>query len=75
MIGNSYLTALVILAASLSGMIYTIRGVQVMLDSDLATLYGVDTRQLNLVVTDNNKLYVLVPVWLQMEQAKELYAA
>ncbi|WP_144277172.1 ORF6N domain-containing protein [Chlorobium sp. KB01] len=56
-------------------MIYTIRGVQVMLDSDLATLYGVDTRQLNLVVTDNNKLYVLVPVWLQMEQAKELYAA
>nr|WP_076792972.1 ORF6N domain-containing protein [Chlorobium sp. KB01] len=75
MIGNSYLTELVILAASLSGMIYTIRGVQVMLDSDLATLYGVDTRQLNLVVTDNNKLYVLVPVWLQMEQAKELYAA
>jgi len=28
-------------------MIYVIRGQKVMLDSDLAKLYGVDTRQLN----------------------------
>ncbi len=30
--------------------IFTIRGVQVMLDSDLAVLYGVETKNLNLAV-------------------------
>ncbi len=33
--------------------IYTIRGVQVMLDRDLATLYGVDTRRINEQVKRN----------------------
>jgi len=33
--------------------IYTIRGVQVMLDEDLALLYGVDTKQLNKSVNRN----------------------
>jgi tRNA splicing endonuclease len=34
-------------------MIFTIRGVQVMLDSDLAKLYGVETKNLNLAVKRN----------------------
>ena len=34
-------------------MIFTIRGVQVMLDSDLAMLYGVETRALNQAVKRN----------------------
>lgn len=34
-------------------MIYTVRGEQVMLDSDLAELYGVETRTLNQAVTRN----------------------
>ena len=34
-------------------LIYTVRGVQVMLDSDLAMLYGVETRALNQAVTRN----------------------
>ncbi len=33
--------------------IYTIRGLQVMLDSDLAELYGVETKQLNRAVKRN----------------------
>lgn len=34
-------------------LIYTVRGVQVMLDSDLAKLYGVETKRLNEAVTRN----------------------
>lgn len=34
-------------------LIYTVRGTQVMLDSDLAMLYGVETRTLNQAVTRN----------------------
>ncbi len=34
-------------------MIFTIRGVQVMVDSDLATLYGIETRALNQAVKRN----------------------
>lgn len=44
------------LAASdirIRSMIYTVRGKQVMLDSDLAKLYGVETRTLNQAVTRN----------------------
>jgi len=37
----------------LPGMIHTVRGVQVMLDSDLATLYGVESRRLNEQVKRN----------------------
>ena len=33
--------------------IYTIRGVQVMLDKDLALLYGVETKNLNKAVNRN----------------------
>ena len=33
--------------------IYTIRGVQVMLDEDLAVLYGVETKNLNKAVNRN----------------------
>ena len=37
----------------LSGMIHTVRGVQVMLDSDLALLYGVETKIFNQSVKRN----------------------
>jgi hypothetical protein len=37
--------------------IYTIRGVQVMLDSDLAQLYGVELKRLNEQVKRNNKRF------------------
>lgn len=39
--------------AQIRNMIYTVRGKQVMLDSDLAELYGVETRTLNQAVTRN----------------------
>lgn len=39
--------------AQIRNMIYTVRGEQVMLDSDLAELYGVETRTLNQAVTRN----------------------
>jgi hypothetical protein len=38
-------------------MIYTVRGEQVMLDSDLAELYGVETKRLNEAVTRNIKRF------------------
>lgn len=38
----------------LQGLIYTLRGVQVMLDSDLAELYGVETKNLNRAVSRNS---------------------
>ena len=38
---------------SIKTKIYTIRGLQVMLDSDLAELYGVETKQLNKAVNRN----------------------
>lgn len=37
--------------------IYTIRGVQVMLDRDLAELYGVETRVLNQAVKRNSERF------------------
>ncbi|WP_027390062.1 ORF6N domain-containing protein [Chrysiogenes arsenatis] len=37
--------------------IHTIRGVQVMLDEDLATLYGVETKQLNKAVSRNTERF------------------
>lgn len=39
--------------AKIRNMIYTVRGEQVMLDSDLAELYGVETKVLNQAVTRN----------------------
>lgn len=38
-------------------LIYTVRGTQVMLDSDLAMLYGVETKVLNQAVTRNPKRF------------------
>ena len=38
-------------------MIYEIRGVQVMLDSDLAKLYGVETKRINEAVNRNLKKF------------------
>ena len=40
-------------AASIQNKIYTVRSVQVMLDSDLAELYGVETKMLNRAVKRN----------------------
>ncbi len=38
-------------------LIYTVRGVQVMLDSDLAKLYGVETKVFNQAVRRNIKRF------------------
>ena len=43
----------IIHAENVRDMIFTIRGVQVMLDSDLAKLYGVETKYLNRAVNRN----------------------
>ena len=40
--------------------IYTLRGLQVMLDSDLAVLYHVETKQLNKAVNRNIKNFPIV---------------
>ena len=40
-------------ASAIGGMIHVVRGQQVMLDSDLASLYGVETGQLNRAATCN----------------------
>jgi len=40
-------------SASIQGKIYTIRGEQVMLDSDLSNFYNVETRRLNEQVKRN----------------------
>lgn len=44
---------LIINKQTIQNKIYTIRGLQVMLDSDLAELYGVETKQLNKAVNRN----------------------
>ena len=44
-------------AESIKDRIYTIRGMQVMLDSDLAKLYGVETKVLNQAVKRNIKRF------------------
>jgi len=41
----------------IKGRIFEIRGIQVMLDSDLASLYGVDTKVLNQAVKRNLKRF------------------
>lgn len=43
--------------AQIRDMIYTVRGKQVMLDSDLAELYGVETKVLNQAVGRNPKRF------------------
>ena len=49
--------ALSITAEDIKDKIYTIRGVQVMLDSDLAWLYHVETRRINESVRRNPKRF------------------
>ena len=41
-------------AGAIQSKIFTIRNLQVMLDEDLATLYGVETKRLNEQVKRNN---------------------
>jgi hypothetical protein len=43
--------------------IYSIRGFQVMLDRDLAELYGVETKVLNQAVKRNKKDFLLIFVF------------
>ncbi len=43
----------------IQNMIYSIRGLQVMLDEDLSKLYGVETRVLNQAVKRNIKRFPL----------------
>lgn len=43
--------------AEIKDLIYVVRGQQVMLDSDLARLYGVETRALNQAVARNPKRF------------------
>ena len=50
--------------------IYTIRGVQVMLDSDLAKLYGVEVRVLNQAVKRNQERF---PEDFMFQLTKEEY--
>ena len=40
-------TGAVVIDRPIEKMIYTVRGIQVILDQDLAKLYGVDTKRLN----------------------------
>lgn len=44
-------------ADAISGKIYLVRGLQVMLDSDLATLYGVETKVFNQAVKRNSERF------------------
>ncbi|MBW3523876.1 ORF6N domain-containing protein [Chryseobacterium sp. NKUCC03_KSP] len=48
-----------IIPQEIQSLIYTIRGRQVMLDSDLATLYGVETKNLNRAVKRNIERFPL----------------
>lgn len=50
-------TELLLTDAVIENKIYTIRGEKVMLDRDLATLYGVETRVLNQAVKRNDKRF------------------
>ena len=45
--------SLIIKDINIQNKIYTIRGFQVMLDSDLAQLYGVETKHINQAVRNN----------------------
>ena len=50
-------TASLVETPNISGLIYTVRGQQVMLASDLAALYQVETRVLNQAVKRNQKRF------------------
>ena len=42
----------------IENLIYKIRGKQVMLDSDVAMLYGYDTKRVNEILIDSQKTFV-----------------
>ncbi len=46
-----------IIASDIQNRIYTIRGIQVMIDRDLAELYQVDTKVLNQAAKRNNERF------------------
>ena len=48
----------------IENMIYEIRGVQVMIDSDLANLYDVATKRINEAVKNNLKKFPLKFSWI-----------
>ena len=54
------------------GKIYKIRGVKVMLDADLAELYGVETRQLKRAVHRNEKRFPLDFMFVMDEKEFEI---
>ena len=61
---------------TIENMIYEIRGKQVMLDSNLAKLYGTETKRINEAVTRNKEKFPERFSWkLTKEEAKELLAA
>ena len=61
---------LIIDEESIQNKIYTIRGVQVMFDEDLAKLYQVETKQLNKAVNRNLKRF---PEHFRFQLTKEEY--
>ena len=64
--GNSF-------ADNIEGKIITIRGIQVIIDKDLATLYGVETKVLNQAVKRNlNRFPESSRFRLSSEETKEL---
>ena len=46
--------------AEFENRIYSIRGVQVMIDSDLAEMYEVETKQINRAVKNLNEMIVFI---------------
>jgi len=55
---------------NIQGMIFTVRGVQVMIDSDLAKIYGVETKVFNRAVKRNIERF---PVSFRFQLTKEEY--
>jgi len=49
-------TEVILLETDVQSQIYNIRGLNIMLDSDLATLYGIDTKVLNQAVRRNREM-------------------
>ena len=50
-------TGTVVTDRSIENMIYTVRGIQIIMDQDLAKLYGVDTKRLNEQVKRNKSRF------------------
>ena len=55
-------------------LIYEIRGVQVMLDSDLAKLYGVETKRINEAVKNNPNKFPERFSWVLTKEEYEMYS-